>query len=89
MGGRCSCVRPRPRVETRGWCEPQSSAFAELTFATFRPVTVEPKPPDAGPETVGRVSTSARRATVLVLIGIVLLSFNLRPTAVSVGPEGS
>lgn len=30
--------------------------------------------------------TSARRATVLVLIGIVLLSLNLRPTAVSVGP---
>lgn len=35
---------------------------------------------------MGRVSTSARRATVLVLVGIVLLSFNLRPTAVSVGP---
>ncbi|HEU5038552.1 MAG TPA: MFS transporter [Nocardioides sp.] len=32
------------------------------------------------------MSTSARRATVLVLVGIVLLSFNLRPTAVSVGP---
>ncbi len=35
---------------------------------------------------MGRVSTSARRAAVLVLVGIVLLSFNLRPTAVSVGP---
>lgn len=33
-----------------------------------------------------RVSTSVRRATVLVLAGIVLLSFNLRPAAVSVGP---
>ena len=33
-----------------------------------------------------RVSTNARRATALVLVGIVLLSFNLRPTAVSVGP---
>lgn len=35
---------------------------------------------------MARVSTSARRATLLVLVGIVLLSFNLRPTAVSVGP---
>ena len=35
---------------------------------------------------MARVSTHARRATVLVLVGIVLLSFNLRPTAVSVGP---
>jgi CP family cyanate transporter-like MFS transporter len=35
---------------------------------------------------MGQVSTNARRATTLVLIGIVLLSFNLRPTAVSVGP---
>ncbi|WP_395657541.1 hypothetical protein [Nocardioides sp.] len=32
------------------------------------------------------MSTSVRRATVLVLAGIVLLSFNLRPAAVSVGP---
>ncbi|WP_395694477.1 MFS transporter [Nocardioides sp.] len=30
--------------------------------------------------------THTRRATVLVLVGIVLLSFNLRPAAVSVGP---
>ncbi|WP_425571686.1 MFS transporter [Nocardioides aquiterrae] len=35
---------------------------------------------------MARVSTSARRATILVLVGIVLLSSNLRPTAVSVGP---
>lgn len=34
----------------------------------------------------GGVSPSTRRATVLVLVGIVVLSFNLRPTAVSVGP---
>ena len=32
------------------------------------------------------MSTTARRATVLVLVGIVVLSFNLRPTAVSVSP---
>ncbi len=32
------------------------------------------------------MSTSARRTTVLVLVGLVLLSFNLRPAAVSVGP---
>jgi CP family cyanate transporter-like MFS transporter len=33
------------------------------------------------------VSTpAARRTTALVLVGLVLLSFNLRPTAVSVGP---
>lgn len=32
------------------------------------------------------MSPSTRRATVLVLVGIVVLSFNLRPTAVSVGP---
>ncbi|WP_459968854.1 MFS transporter [Nocardioides pyridinolyticus] len=35
---------------------------------------------------MGRVSTNARRATALVLVGIVLLSFNLRPSAVSVSP---
>lgn len=35
---------------------------------------------------MGRVSPSARRTTVLVLVGIVLLSLNLRPAAVSVGP---
>lgn len=35
---------------------------------------------------MGRVSSSARRATGLVLVGIVLLSLNLRPAAVSVGP---
>ncbi len=34
---------------------------------------------------MARVSTPARR-TALVLVGLVLLSFNLRPTAVSVGP---
>lgn len=33
-----------------------------------------------------RVSASARRTSTLVLVGIVLLSLNLRPTAVSVGP---
>jgi CP family cyanate transporter-like MFS transporter len=32
------------------------------------------------------VSTAARRTSALVLVGLVLLSFNLRPTAVSVGP---
>jgi MFS transporter, CP family, cyanate transporter len=32
------------------------------------------------------VSTSARRTATLVLVGLVLLSFNLRPAAVSVGP---
>lgn len=32
------------------------------------------------------MSTSARRTAALVLVGLVLLSFNLRPTAVSVGP---
>ena len=35
---------------------------------------------------MGRVSTRARRTTVLVLIGLVLLSANLRPAAVTVGP---
>ena len=40
---------------------------------------------DAG-ESIARVSTSERRTAVLVLVGLVLLSFNLRPTAVSVGP---
>ncbi len=35
---------------------------------------------------MARVSTNARRAAALVVVGIVLLSFNLRPTAVSVGP---
>ncbi|MGB0098806.1 MAG: MFS transporter [Nocardioides sp.] len=32
------------------------------------------------------MSTSARRATALVLVGVVLLSLNLRPAAVTVGP---
>jgi CP family cyanate transporter-like MFS transporter len=32
------------------------------------------------------VSTPARRTSVLVLVGLVLLSFNLRPAAVSIGP---
>ena len=32
------------------------------------------------------MSTPARRTSVLVLVGLVLLSFNLRPAAVSVGP---
>jgi CP family cyanate transporter-like MFS transporter len=35
---------------------------------------------------MGRVSTAARRTSALVLVGLVLLSFNLRPAAVSVGP---
>lgn len=35
---------------------------------------------------MGRVSSSARRTSALVLVGLVVLSFNLRPTAVSVGP---
>jgi len=41
---------------------------------------------DHAPETIDRVSTSARRATALVLFGLVVLSLNLRPAAVSVGP---
>ena len=45
-----------------------------------------PETSDGGLETIGRVSSTARRATALVLIGIVVLSFNLRPAAVSVGP---
>ena len=45
-----------------------------------------PETADTGPETIGRVSTSARRATALVLVGLVVLSLNLRPAAVSVGP---
>src|SRR5690242_17603294 len=45
-----------------------------------------PETSDSGPETISRVSTSARRATTLVLVGIVLLSLNLRPAAVSIGP---
>ncbi|MDI6910232.1 MFS transporter [Nocardioides sp.] len=32
------------------------------------------------------MSTSARRTAALVLVGLVLLSFNLRPAAISVGP---
>jgi CP family cyanate transporter-like MFS transporter len=32
------------------------------------------------------VSTPSRRTSVLVLVGLVLLSFNLRPAAVSIGP---
>jgi MFS transporter, CP family, cyanate transporter len=32
------------------------------------------------------VTTPARRTSVLVLVGLVLLSFNLRPAAVSIGP---
>lgn len=35
---------------------------------------------------MGRVSTSARRTTAFVLFGLVVLSLNLRPAAVSVGP---
>jgi MFS transporter, CP family, cyanate transporter len=45
-----------------------------------------PETTDTSAETMGRVSTSSRRALVLVLIGIVLVSVNLRPAAVSVGP---
>jgi CP family cyanate transporter-like MFS transporter len=35
---------------------------------------------------MGRVSAATRRTSVLVLVGLVLLSFNLRPAAVSIGP---
>lgn len=35
---------------------------------------------------MGRVSTTARRTTAFVLFGLVVLSLNLRPAAVSVGP---
>src|SRR4051812_44962943 len=45
-----------------------------------------PEAADSEPETIGRVSNSARRGTALILLGIVLLSLNLRPAAVSVGP---
>jgi MFS transporter, CP family, cyanate transporter len=37
-------------------------------------------------ETIVRVSAPARRTTAFVLVGLVLLSLNLRPAAVSVGP---
>jgi CP family cyanate transporter-like MFS transporter len=45
-----------------------------------------PETADSPPETMRRVSTPTRRTTALVLVGIVLLSVNLRPAAVSVGP---
>jgi CP family cyanate transporter-like MFS transporter len=35
---------------------------------------------------MGQVTASARRTSILVLVGLVLLSFNLRPAAVSIGP---
>jgi CP family cyanate transporter-like MFS transporter len=35
---------------------------------------------------MGQVSAATRRTSVLVLVGLVLLSFNLRPAAVSIGP---
>ncbi len=48
--------------------------------------TILPETADTTAETMGRVSTSARRATALVLFGLVVLSLNLRPAAVSIGP---
>ena len=48
--------------------------------------SILPKTTDGAPETMRRVSTSARRTTALILVGIVLLSLNLRPAAVSVAP---
>jgi MFS transporter, CP family, cyanate transporter len=48
--------------------------------------TILPEATDNRPATIGRVSTSARWATAPILVGIVLLSLNLRPAAVSVGP---
>lgn len=48
--------------------------------------SILPEAVDTPPETMRRVSSNSRRAAVLVLVGLVLLSFNLRPTAVSVGP---
>src|SRR4051812_101418 len=48
--------------------------------------TILPKTTDGPGESIGPVSTTARRATTLILVGIVLLSLNLRPAAVSVGP---
>jgi CP family cyanate transporter-like MFS transporter len=35
---------------------------------------------------MGQVTASARRTSILVLVGLILLSFNLRPAAVSIGP---
>jgi MFS transporter, CP family, cyanate transporter len=48
--------------------------------------SILPKTTDIAFATMARVSTPARRASALVLVGIVLLSLNLRPAAVSVGP---
>jgi len=59
-------------------------------------VTILPEPADTSPAVRGDVTTartgcedpavSAARRTALVVVGLVLLSFNLRPAAVSVGP---
>ncbi|MFC6345525.1 MFS transporter, partial [Nocardioides hankookensis] len=48
--------------------------------------TILPKTADGAGESIRPVSTTARRTTTLILVGIVLLSLNLRPAAVSVGP---
>jgi CP family cyanate transporter-like MFS transporter len=48
--------------------------------------SILPKTTDGGAESMGQVSAAARRTSVLVLVGLVLLSFNLRPAAVSIGP---
>ena len=50
--------------------------------------TDSPDPPriNAGPAGNIRPVTPSRRASLLVLLGLVLLSLNLRPAAVSVGP---
>jgi CP family cyanate transporter-like MFS transporter len=45
-----------------------------------------PETAGQGAESIGRVSSTARRTTAFVLVGLVLLSLNLRPAAVSVGP---
>src|SRR4051794_6478518 len=50
----------------------------------MRAILPESADSDAG--SMGRVSAATRRTSVLVLVGLVLLSFNLRPAAVSIGP---
>ena len=48
--------------------------------------TILPETADGAAGSIGPVSTPARRTAVLVMVGIVLLSLNLRPAAVSIGP---
>ena len=61
-------------------------ASATLAGTDVRHGAILPESADTGPGTIDRVSALSRRATALVLIGIVLVSLNLRPAAVSIGP---